>query len=123
MGAIMDRNNDDQNHISEDVAKGLANILKVSDDSKITLVDKIRSIAVKKTSNGKFDQGIEVRNEGWKIDEKKADEVRQLIENLQAKSNTKGSIGIYIKKKRALIRSGRQQHTCLVIRPKMVSHL
>jgi penicillin-binding protein 2B len=84
-------------HIAEDVTQGLADILKESEAKRAELVNKIRERATKKNLDGTdFAANVEVRNEGWKIDKEKADQVRVLITNLQTKLGTKKSVGISI---------------------------
>ncbi|MDR6551373.1 penicillin-binding transpeptidase domain-containing protein [Paenibacillus qinlingensis] len=73
-------------HITEDVTQGLADILKESEAKRAELVNKIRERATKKNLDGTdFAANVEVRNEGWKIDKEKADQVRVLITDLQTK--------------------------------------
>ncbi|MGO4275040.1 peptidoglycan glycosyltransferase, partial [Paenibacillus sp. TAF58] len=116
-GSILDRNNKvlaveatsytialnpkmiDSYKIAEDVTQGLAEILKESDVTKPTLVNKIRDRATKmKPDNTDFAVYTEIRNEGWKIEKEKADQVRALISVLQAKLklNSKANVGINI---------------------------
>ncbi|NEW05268.1 PASTA domain-containing protein [Paenibacillus sp. SYP-B3998] len=86
-------------HISEDIAQGLAEILKDSDETKPALVNKIRERATKKKPDGSdFAANVEVRNEGWKIEKEKADQVKLFIKSLQTKLNLKERVdlGIYI---------------------------
>ena len=65
--------------IAEDVTQGLADILKESEASRAELVNKIRERATKKNLDGTdFAANVEVRNEGWKIEKEKADQVRTL---------------------------------------------
>lgn len=117
-GSILDRNNKvlaveatsytialnpkmiDGYHIVEDIVQGLAEILKESNESKPALVNKIRDLATKmKTDGTDFRANVEIRNEGWKIEKEKADQVRALISTLQTKlklKNSKASVGIII---------------------------
>ncbi|OCT17102.1 peptidoglycan glycosyltransferase [Paenibacillus pectinilyticus] len=89
----------DSLHIAEDISQGLADILKDSEANRPTLVNKIRDLATKKKQDGSdFAVNVEVRNEGWKIEKEKADQVRALITNLQTKLKltAKTSVGISI---------------------------
>lgn len=95
----------DQLHIGEEVVKGLASILKMSDDpAEIrALEDKIRSRLNKRKEDGTYLSQVEIRNEGWKIDAEVADKIRQFMEELKdtAKAkDKKGSrpknVGIYL---------------------------
>lgn len=86
----------DAKRIVDDVAKGLTDILKSSDDNAAELEAKIRDRATKRKEDGTFAVHVEIRNEGWKIDKEKADKVKLLIEQLKKKLDTKGSIGIYL---------------------------
>ncbi|MDQ0900150.1 MULTISPECIES: penicillin-binding transpeptidase domain-containing protein [unclassified Paenibacillus] len=116
-GSILDRNNKvlaveatsytialnpkmiDGYHIAEDVTQGLAEILKESDETKPTLVNKIRERATKMKPDGTdFAVYTEIRNEGWKIEKEKADQVRTLISELQTKLklSAKANVGINI---------------------------
>ncbi|WP_063870747.1 penicillin-binding transpeptidase domain-containing protein [Paenibacillus sp. Root444D2] len=116
-GSILDRNNKvlaveatsytialnpkmiDGYHIAENVTQGLAEILKESDVTKPTLVNKIRERATKMKPDGSdFAVYTEIRNEGWKIEKEKADQVRALISELQTKLklNAKANVGINI---------------------------
>ncbi|MFH5182827.1 hypothetical protein ACHHV8_09445 [Paenibacillus sp. TAB 01] len=85
-------------HLENAVSKGLAAILKTSDDptSIAALEDKISS-RLNKTYTTVNPQ-IEIRNEGWKIDVEVADQVKQLVEQLKLQAGTTGSIGIYLMK-------------------------
>lgn len=84
----------DANHIVDDVVKGLADILKESDGSRAELEAKIRERATKKKADGKFALYADIRNEGWKIDKDKADQVKELTKSLQQKLKTNYNIGI-----------------------------
>ncbi|SDM90428.1 penicillin-binding protein 2B [Paenibacillus sp. yr247] len=116
-GTILDRNNKvlaveaasytialnpkmiDGYHIAEDIVQGLAEILKESNETKPALVNKIRDRATKMKPDGTdFAANVEIRNEGWKIEKEKADQVRTLITNLQAKLklSAKANVGISI---------------------------
>lgn len=116
-GSILDRNNKvlaveatsytialnpkmiDGYHIAEDITQGLAEILKESDETKPTLVNKIRERATKMKPDGTdFAVYTEIRNEGWKIEKEKADQVRTLISELQTKLklSAKANVGINI---------------------------
>jgi penicillin-binding protein 2B len=86
----------DSYHIVDDVARGLADILKDGSASGAELEAKIREKATKKKDNGDFSVHVEIRNEGWKVDKEKADKVQALIEQLKTKLNTKRNIGIYL---------------------------
>ncbi|MCY9658373.1 penicillin-binding transpeptidase domain-containing protein [Paenibacillus chondroitinus] len=122
-GAILDRNNKvlaeegtaytvtlnpkmiDSLHAADDIARGLADILKESDVSKATLENKIRELATRKKPDGSdFAVNVEIRNEGWKIDKEKADQVRDFITTMQTRLNksakTNIGIGIIEEKKR-----------------------
>src|SRR5690348_13613025 len=60
--------------MSEEIAQGLADILKDSEETKAALVAKIRDRATKKKPDGSdFAMNVEIRNEGWKIEKEKAD--------------------------------------------------
>ncbi|WP_282941525.1 penicillin-binding transpeptidase domain-containing protein [Paenibacillus sp. RC67] len=76
------------------VTKGLAAILKTSDDPAAIaeLEDKIRKIVTKEYPTAKYPQ-VELRNEGWKIDAEVADQIRQLSGELKKQVNS-NSIGI-----------------------------
>ncbi|MBD0379173.1 penicillin-binding transpeptidase domain-containing protein [Paenibacillus sedimenti] len=77
-------------HISEDVAQGLAEILKDSDEAKPALVNKIRERATKrKADDSDFAANVEIRNEGWKIEKDKADEVTEFIKSMRTKLKLK----------------------------------
>lgn len=87
--------------IVEDVVKGLADILKTDDTNQAELEKKIRDAANKKRDNGKYYLDVEIRNEGWKIDKLKRDQVLKLIEDLGPKKNKKNdSTGIYLKEEK-----------------------
>lgn len=95
----------DSLHASDDIARGLADILKESDITKATLENKIREIATRKKPDGSdFAVNVEIRNEGWKIDKEKADQVRDFITTMQTRLNksakTNIGIGIVEEKKR-----------------------
>lgn len=84
--------------ILEDVVKGLTAILKEPDDSGAELERKIRDLATKKRENGKYYLDVEIRNEGWKIDKQKRDQVLDLYDELKPKKKRPNdSTGIYIK--------------------------
>ncbi|MDU0201623.1 penicillin-binding transpeptidase domain-containing protein [Paenibacillus sp. MAH-36] len=122
-GTILDRNNKvlaeegtaytvtlnpkmiDGLHAADDIARGLADILKESDVTKATLENKIRELATRKKPDGSdFAVNVEIRNEGWKIDKEKADQVRDFIATMQTRLNksakTNIGIGIVEEKKR-----------------------
>ncbi|MBA2938085.1 PASTA domain-containing protein [Paenibacillus sp. CGMCC 1.16610] len=122
-GTILDRNNKvlaeegtaytvtlnpkmiDSLHAADDIARGLADILKESDVTKATLENKIRELATRKKPDGSdFAVNVEIRNEGWKIDKEKADQVRDFITTMQTRLNksakTNIGIGIIEEKKR-----------------------
>ncbi|MGQ7886584.1 penicillin-binding transpeptidase domain-containing protein [Paenibacillus sp. WC2504] len=122
-GTILDRNNKvlaeegtaytvtlnpkmiDGLHAADDIARGLADILKESDVTKATLENKIRELATRKKPDGSdFAVNVEIRNEGWKIDKEKADQVRDFIATMQTRLNksakTNIGIGIIEEKKR-----------------------
>lgn len=89
----------DSLHASDDIARGLADILKESDTTKATLENKIRELATRKKPDGSdFAVNVEIRNEGWKIDKEKADQVRDFITTMQTRLNktAKANIGIGI---------------------------
>lgn len=95
----------DSLHASDDIARGLADILKESDITKATLENKIRELATRKKPDGSdFAVNVEIRNEGWKIDKEKADQVRDFITTMQTRLNktakTNIGIGILEEKKR-----------------------
>lgn len=84
---------------SDDIARGLADILKESDTTKATLENKIRELATRKKPDGSdFAVNVEIRNEGWKIDKVKADQVHDFITTMQTRLNksAKANIGIGI---------------------------
>ncbi|MZQ81840.1 PASTA domain-containing protein [Paenibacillus sp. 5J-6] len=84
---------------SDDISRGLADILKESDPTKATLENKIRELATRKKPDGSdFAVNVEIRNEGWKIDKEKADQVRDFITTMQTRLNktAKANIGIGI---------------------------
>lgn len=84
--------------ILEDVVKGLTAILKAPDDNGAELERKIRDLATKKRDNGKYYLDVEIRNEGWKIDKLKRDQVLELYDELKPKKKRPNdSTGIYIK--------------------------
>ncbi|BFT73326.1 penicillin-binding transpeptidase domain-containing protein [Paenibacillus sp. P36] len=122
-GTILDRNNKvlaeegtaytvtlnpkmiDSLRAADDIARGLADILKESDVTKATLENKIRELATRKKPDGSdFAVNVEIRNEGWKIDKEKADQVRDFITTMQTRLNksakTNIGIGIIEEKKR-----------------------
>ena len=76
------------------VTKGLAAILKTSDDPAAIaeLEDKIRKIVTKEYPTAQYPQ-VELRNEGWKIDAEVADQIKQFTEELK-KQVKSSSIGI-----------------------------
>ncbi|WP_248926609.1 penicillin-binding transpeptidase domain-containing protein [Paenibacillus hamazuiensis] len=91
--------------IAEDTAKGLAGILKLSDDPAqlAALEDKIRTLLNKKKDDGTFAAQVEIRNEGWKIDAEVADKIKSLSEHLKdvaqgrdKKGTRPKSVGIYL---------------------------
>lgn len=81
-----------------DAARGLASILKLSDDpmAQALLEEKIRTRLNRTRPDGRLYAQVEIGNEGWKIDASKADEIKQLIEQLKVKANTKKSVGIIL---------------------------
>ncbi|MEW9698102.1 penicillin-binding transpeptidase domain-containing protein [Paenibacillus sp. SI8] len=86
-------------HISEEIAQGLAEILKDSDETKPALVNKIRERATKRKPDGSdFAMNVEIKNEGWKIEKDKADAVIEFMKNLRIKHGLKekADIGINI---------------------------
>jgi penicillin-binding protein 2B len=89
-----------QNRIENDVVLGLSSILKASDDSGdlAALQDKLRKLAEKKKDDGTPMEQVEVRPEGWKIDKEQADQVKQLVADLQAKLKLRkpSSVGIFL---------------------------
>lgn len=89
-----------QNGIVNDVVLGLSSILKTSDDSAdlAALQDKIRKLAEKKKEDGTPKEQVEVRPDGWKIDKEQADQVKQLVAELQTKLKLRksSSVGIYL---------------------------
>lgn len=92
-------------HVADDVARGLADILKESDATKPALETKIRELATRKKPDGSdFAVNVEIRNEGWKIDKEKADQVRDFIATMQTRLNksskTNIGVGILDEKKR-----------------------
>ncbi|MBP1961396.1 penicillin-binding transpeptidase domain-containing protein [Paenibacillus aceris] len=91
--------------VADDVARGLADILKESDATKPALETKIRELATRKKPDGSdFAVNVEIRNEGWKIDKEKADQVRDFIATMQTRLNksskTNIGVGIVDEKKR-----------------------
>ncbi|TXK72093.1 penicillin-binding protein 2 [Paenibacillus sp. N3.4] len=87
------------NHITEEAIQGLAEILKESNETKSALVNKIRERATKKNQdNTDFAAYAEIRNEGWKIDKDKADQVRSLIGDFQTKlkQSKNANVGITV---------------------------
>jgi penicillin-binding protein 2B len=115
-GSIVDRNNKvlaldaaaytvslnpkliDSHKIVEDVVQGLTAILIAPDGDKSALADKIRAMATKKKESdpSQFAVSVEVRNEGWKIDKDKADQVEALITDLQKKLKTEQNVGVFL---------------------------
>ncbi|SFK90719.1 penicillin-binding protein 2B [Paenibacillus sp. 1_12] len=89
------------NHLEQDVVKGLAEILKTSDDpaSISALEEKIRTLLNKKKSsdNKTLLSQVEIHNEGWKIDTEVADKVKSFVDMLKKKANVKNA-GIYLQK-------------------------
>ncbi|MFD0692753.1 penicillin-binding transpeptidase domain-containing protein [Paenibacillus sp. GCM10027628] len=82
-------------HLSEDIAQGLADILKDSDESKPALVNKIRDRATKrKADDSDFAQYTDIRNEGWKIEKDKADAVNEFIKTERTKVKVKDKVDI-----------------------------
>lgn len=100
--------------LAKDASEELARVLSPSDDqASITkLESKIYNLATLKTKDGKkFWSGIEIQNEGYKIDSETKDKVNEVIENLKAKivlrnqemANTNGykkldakDVGVYL---------------------------
>ncbi|WP_256865336.1 penicillin-binding transpeptidase domain-containing protein [Paenibacillus sp. 32352] len=77
------------------VTKGLAAILKTSDDPAAVaeLEDKIRKIVTKEYPTAQYPQ-VELRNEGWKIDAEVAEQIKQLSEELKKQGGKPYSSGI-----------------------------
>ncbi|MDD9270026.1 penicillin-binding transpeptidase domain-containing protein [Paenibacillus sp. GCM10023248] len=91
--------------VADDISRGLADILKESDATKPALETKIRELATRKKPDGSdYAVNVEIRNEGWKIDKEKADQVRDFIATMQTRLNksskTNIGIGIIEEKKR-----------------------
>jgi penicillin-binding protein 2B len=86
----------DENQIVQEAVQGLTAILLEPNQDKSALADKILDKATKKKEDGKFAVSVEIRNEGWKIEKDKADQVQALITDLQKKLKTKQNIGIYL---------------------------
>jgi penicillin-binding protein 2B len=84
-------------HLEQDIAKGLADLLKTPDAPAAALEEKIRTLLNKKKDNGNLLTQVEIRNEGWKIDAEVADQVRIFIDALKKKANVK-NVGIYLQK-------------------------
>jgi penicillin-binding protein 2B len=85
-----------ENQIVQETVQGLTAILASPDQDKSALAAKILDRATKKKEDGKFAVSVEIRNEGWKIEKDKADQVQALIADLQKKLKTKQNIGIYL---------------------------
>lgn len=83
--------------IVDDVVEGLADILKTEDTNEAELEKKIRDAANKKRDDGRYYMDVQIRNEGWKIDKLKRDEILKFIEELQPKKKKpNNSTGIYL---------------------------
>ncbi|TBL78149.1 penicillin-binding transpeptidase domain-containing protein [Paenibacillus thalictri] len=82
--------------VLDETVKGLADILKISDDPKdiAALEDKIRTRINTKNKDGNLLSQIEIRNEGWKIDAEVADKVRQLAEDLKETAKARDPKGV-----------------------------
>jgi penicillin-binding protein 2B len=84
--------------IADEVAIGLSKILVNSqqDQDHAALEIKLKEKATKRKSDGTFALSTEIRNEGWKIDQKKADEVQSFVASIKEKYNIRGNPGIYL---------------------------
>ncbi|TDF96691.1 peptidoglycan D,D-transpeptidase FtsI family protein [Paenibacillus piri] len=94
-------------NIETQVVKGLADILKTSDDpaALAALEDKIRARINKTRDDGTLFPQVEIRNEGWKVDAEIADQIRKLIEELKAQTNQK-YVGINLQKEQKRFYTG-----------------
>jgi penicillin-binding protein 2B len=80
----------------EEIVQGLTGILLEEGNPRADLEAKIRDRATKKRADGTFVISAEIRNEGWKIDKDKADQVKEFIKTVQQRLKTKYSIGIHV---------------------------
>lgn len=85
--------------IAREVAAGLAKILNVSEKegSLAKLEEKIYGLVTKKNKDGTaFLREVEIRNEGYKVDADKKDELEAFIDELK-RITDKNSVGIYLR--------------------------
>lgn len=89
--------------IARDVARGLAQVLKLKDDPAylVDLEERIYQLAIKKKPDSdEFREGVDVTGEGWKIDGDKKLQVDEFVKQLQLeqkRNNVKyyQTVGIY----------------------------
>ncbi|OXM86053.1 peptidoglycan D,D-transpeptidase FtsI family protein [Paenibacillus rigui] len=85
-------------HLENAVSKGLAAILKTSDNSTAIAELEAKILSRLTKTYTKPNPQVEIRNEGWKIDAEVADQVRLLVEDLKKQTGTKTNVGIYLLK-------------------------
>ncbi|MEX3616592.1 penicillin-binding transpeptidase domain-containing protein [Paenibacillus glucanolyticus] len=73
------------NGLENEVVKGLQEILGKDED-------ELRKLVKAKNEKGEYLQGREVRNEGWKIDQEKMEEVKEFSDGLNQKLKAAGKV-------------------------------
>ncbi|ANA81676.1 PASTA domain-containing protein [Paenibacillus glucanolyticus] len=73
------------NGLENEVVKGLHEILGKDED-------ELRKLVKAKNEKGEYLQGREVRNEGWKIDQEKMEEVKEFSDGLNQKLKAAGKV-------------------------------